>query len=67
MEFGINNENLQTNKEFYILYDIKNKYPKSLLTKILAQHQKKFINYIAFVEYYAEFINKDNVIFQEYI
>ena len=51
MEFGINNnENLQNNNENCILYDIKCKHPKSLLTKSLTQHQKKFIIFIVFVE-----------------
>ena len=57
MEFEISeNENLQSIKDFYILHDIKHKYPKSLLIKILTEHQKKFINFIAFVEYYSKFL-----------
>ena len=35
MEFEISeNENLQSIREFYILYDIKYKYPKSLIIKL---------------------------------
>ena len=41
---------------FYTLYNIKHKYPKSLFIKILTQHQKKFISFIVFVEYYSEFL-----------
>ena len=55
MEFEISeNEHLQSIREFYTLYDIKHKYPKSLFIKILTQHQKKFINFICFVEYYSQ-------------
>ena len=47
MEYEISeNEHLQSIREFYTLHDIKYKYPKSLLTKILTEHQKKFINFI---------------------
>ena len=57
MEFEISeNENLQSIREFYTLHDIKHKYPKSLITKTLTEHQKKFINFIVFVEYYSEFL-----------
>ena len=35
-----------------ILHDIKYKYPKSLIIKTLTEHQKKYINFITFVEYY---------------
>ena len=57
MEFEISeNENLQSIREFYTLYNIKHKYPKSLFIKILTEHQKKFINFIVFVEYYSEFL-----------
>ena len=57
MEFEISEyENLQSIKEFRTLHDIKHKYPKSLFTKILTEHQKKFINFITFVEYYSEFL-----------
>ena len=57
MEFEISeNENLQSFNENYILHDIKFKYPKSLLTKILTEHQKKFINFICFIEYYSQFL-----------
>ena len=57
MNFEISeNEHLQSLNENYILYDIKYKYPKSLLIKTLTQHQKRFINFIAFVEYYTEFL-----------
>ena len=64
MEFEIDeNESLQCIKENYILFDIKHKYPKSLLVKILTQHQKIFINFFAFVEYYSEFLFQcDNTI-----
>ena len=55
MEFEISeNEHLQSIREFYTLYDIKHKYPKNLLTKVLTEHQKMFINFIVFVEYYCE-------------
>ena len=47
MEFEISeNENLQSIKDFYILHNIKHKYPKNILTKVLSEHQKKFINFI---------------------
>ena len=47
MEFEISeNENLQSIREFYTLYNIKHKYPKNILTKVLTEHQKKFINFI---------------------
>ena len=50
------NESLQSIREFYTLYNIKHKYPKSLFIKILTKHQKIFINFIAFIEYYSEFL-----------
>ena len=57
MEFEISeNENLQSIKDFYILHNIKHKYPKNILTFVLSEHQKKFINFIVFVEYYSEFL-----------
>ena len=57
MEFEIlENENLQSIREFYTLYIIKHKYPKNILTKVLSEHQKKFINFITCVEYYSEFL-----------
>ena len=57
MEFEISsNEHLQSIREFYKLHDIKYKYPKSLIIKTLTEHQKKFINFIVFVEYYSEFL-----------
>ena len=41
MEYEISeNENLQSNKEFYILHDNKYKYPKSLITKALTRTSK---------------------------
>ena len=47
MNFEISeNENLQSIREFYTLHDIKYKYPKSLITKTLIEHQKMFINAI---------------------
>ena len=44
---------MQSIREFYTLYDIKHKYPKNVLTNVLTEHQKKFINFITFVEYYS--------------
>ena len=62
MNFEISeNEHLQSIREFYILHDIKYKYPKSLITKALTKHQKIFINFIAFVEYYSEFLYDNTV------
>ena len=54
------NENLQSINENYILYDIKFKYPKSLVTKALTEHQKKYINFICFIEYYSEYLFLQN-------
>ena len=64
MEFEISeNENLQSINENYILHDIKFKYPKSLIIKTLTEHQKKYINFICFVEYYSEFLFiHDNIV-----
>ena len=57
MEYEISeNENLQSINENYILHDIKFKYPKSLIIKTLTEHQKKYINFICFIEYYSEFL-----------
>ena len=62
MNFEISeNEHLQSINKNYILHDIKYKYPKSLLTKVLTEHQKMFINFIAFVEYYSEFLYDNTV------
>ena len=63
-EFEISeNENLQSINQNYILYDIKYKYPKSSLIKTLTEHQKKFINFIVFIEYYSEFLFlHDNIV-----
>ena len=62
MEYEISeNENLQSIREFYTLHDIKYKYPKSLITKALIEHQKMFINSICFIEYYSEFLYDNNV------
>ena len=68
MNFKISkNEHLQSIREFYTLYDIKHKYPKNLLTKVLTEHQKMFINFIVFVEYYSEFLFlHDNTYNEEY-
>ena len=56
MNFEISeNEHLQSINKNYILHNIKYKYPKVYLTKALTEHQKKFINFFAFVEYYSEF------------
>ena len=45
----------------YKLHDIKYKYPKSLIIKTLTEHQKKYINFITFVEYYSEFLYDNTV------
>ena len=66
MEFEIfENEHLQSINENYILHDIKYKYPKSLIIKTLTEHQKKFINFITFVEYYSEYLFLQNNIVNE--
>ena len=42
MEFEISeNENLQSIREFYTLYNIKHKYPKSLFIKSINRTSKK--------------------------
>ena len=48
-------ENLQNIKINYEFFNIKTKYPRKLITKTLVNHQKKFINFICFCYYYAEF------------
>ena len=66
MEFEISsNEHLQSIHENYILYDIKYKYPKSLIIKTLTEDQKKFINFISFIEYYSEYLFLQNNIVNE--
>ena len=62
MEFEVfENENLKSINENYILHDIKYKHPKSLIITTLTEHQKKYINFIAFIEYYSEFLYDNNV------
>ena len=48
--------------ENFIHYMISNiNIEKVYLYKILTQHQKKFINFICFVEYYSEFLYDNTV------
>ena len=50
------NENLQNIIKIYKFYNIKHKYPERLIAKTYMKHQKLFIQFDFYIEYYTEFL-----------